>query len=32
MEFGKTLFFWGNERKRRLLEDFFIASSAKSTD
>ncbi|MGH8578630.1 MAG: type I-E CRISPR-associated protein Cse2/CasB [Gammaproteobacteria bacterium] len=31
-KFGKTLYYWGDNAKRRLLEDFFIASSVISTD
>jgi CRISPR system Cascade subunit CasB len=31
-EFGKTLYYWSDNAKRRVLEDFFIASSAESTD
>lgn len=31
-ELGKTLYYWGDNAKRRMLEDFFIASSTRSTD
>jgi CRISPR system Cascade subunit CasB len=31
-KFGETLYYWGDNAKRRLLEDFFIASSDKTTD
>jgi CRISPR system Cascade subunit CasB len=31
-KFGETLYYWGDNAKRRLLEGFFIASSVKSTD
>lgn len=29
-QFGETLFFWNEEKKRRLLEDFFMHQSTKN--